>query len=230
MRGARGTPLLSDIALRSVMAAVHQMLAAVAGREEGVKANPASESERAAPGSEQACAEALAALGVLDFALGPSGGPPHLWAPLGGMLFTGAAEALGAVFRLARRAEGPWEGSGVGSGIRLGKGADDNLQQSVGSPAALLQDQILNPGRESSAVYASAPAEPGANTVELTLSAVESAAARVWAGGARLAHHSATLAPAAIKRLRTELMAVLVEAVGSLIAGQAPADFEKARS
>lgn len=198
--------------------------------QEGVKANRASEPERAAPGSEQACAKALAALGMLDFALGPGGGPPRPWAPLGGMLFPGAAEALGAVFRLARRAEGPWEGSGVGFGMRLGKGAEDDLQQFVGSPAALLQAQVLNPGSESSAVYAPAPAERGADTVELTLSAVESAAARVWAGGARLAPYNATLAPAAIESLRTELMAVLVEAVGSLFAGQAPADLEEARS
>ncbi len=42
VRGARGTPLLSDIALRSVMAAVHQMLAAVAGREHGRSSPDAS--------------------------------------------------------------------------------------------------------------------------------------------------------------------------------------------
>ena len=234
LRGAAGAALLSPHAAAVLMDALHQRLAPLCAAEPGH--DPARRAEGPAEDGalacgeaacEQQCAGALAALRVVDIALGPPAAGAASLAPGGRLVSERIACVLADVFCLAWRAGGASGASDAEAGTEPGSPAAEG----AANDAVLPSGAALLPGANGAW---HAEAEPDL-AVEPNLAAgaslpgVRAAAARVWTRGARLAGFSGALEPTELDRLRRELVRPLAEAVRLLQDVNAAADVAEVR-
>lgn len=214
LRGAAGAALLSPDAVASVMDALHQRLAPICVTEGGQVPARHAEDEGEAT-DERQCAAALAALRVVDTALGPPAAGPASLAPGGRLVSECVASVLADVFHLAWRADGA-------------AGAPDaDAESDPGSPALEgddgAADGVVHPTEAAPGANGAWRPEPEPDLAaepELAAAAsplgVRAAAARVWGRGARLAGFCGALDPMELQALRRELLQPLAQAVRSL--------------
>lgn len=213
LRGAAGAALLSPDAVACVMEALHQRLAPICSTEAGHE-GPAKAGALACTGAadERTCAAALAALRVVDTALGPPAAGPASLAPGGRLASERVASVLADVFHLAWRADGAAGAADADAGSDPGSPAHEGAADGVVHPAeaAAGANGAWRPEPEPDLVaepdIAAAASPPG----------VRAAAARVWDRGARLAGFCGALEPIEVEALRRELVRPLAQAVCSL--------------
>ena len=223
LRGATGAALLSPRAIASVMDALHQRLAPICGTESGQLPTRRAEDE-GEPADERQCAGALAALRVVDTALGPPAAGPASLAPGGRLVSERVASVLADVFHLAWRADGAADATDADAGSDPGSPVVRDAANDVVYPAEAA------PGANGAWCPEPDPAAEPDLAAAASPAGVLAAAACVWGRGARLAGFCAALDPVELHALRLELVRPLAQAVRSLREASTAASMPEVRA